>query len=268
VLARSLSQDSRQADGLRSFRARSLVHVTGGRAALREMRLQAREVFGRCAHLGRVGISVVIVKPLPSQGRREIRPLTAGEVKAIADAIDPRFAAPVIFAALGSGLRAGELWALRVGQVDFLRRSARISESIDDRGAAITTKLPKTGKARSLRLDEASVEVLARHLESFPSDDYVFTAAEGGPVRHRNFVRRHFSPAVVACGLPTGVRFHDPRHTHASLLIADGWRADQVKDRLGHGSIRTTLDTYAHLFDHDDEEQLVALSGKIRAAMS
>lgn len=59
---------------------------------------------------------------------------------------------------------------------------------------------------------------------------------------------------------------HDLRHTHASLLVARGWRPEQIKDRLGHGSIRTTIDTYGHLYDDHDAAQLEDLAGEIRTA--
>ena len=90
--------------------------------------------------------------------------------------------------------------------------------------------------------------MLAEHIGRYPSaEGLVFTAAEGGPVHHRNFRRRHFQPATGKAGLE-GVRFHDLRHTCAALLIANGRHMEEVKDYLGHSSIRVTSDRYAHLF--------------------
>ena len=80
------------------------------------------------------------------------------------------------------------------------------------------------------------------------ADGYVFTAAGGGPIRHRNFMRRHFRPAVTDAGLPEGLRFHDLRHTCAALLIASGAHLQEVKEHLGDASIRTTSDRYGHVF--------------------
>lgn len=208
------------------------------------------------------------VNPLPTGCRKEIHPGTRDQIVGLSSAIVPRFSAAIILDGLGSGLRAGELWALQVPRLNLLKRELRVTESLDDRGSKLVTKEPKNDKHRTIRLDPATVEVLYEHLAAYPSDGYVFTSTEGGPVRHRNFVRRHFSPAVKACDLPAGFRFHDLRHTHASLLIADGWRDDQVKDRLGHGSIRTTIDTYGHLFPGHDEEQLDRLAEANRAARS
>jgi integrase len=97
--------------------------------------------------------------------------------------------------------------------------------------------------------------MLKDHVEHY-SDGYVFTAHEGGPIRHRNFMRRHFDPAVTearkrsddAEPIAETLRFHDLRHTFAALNIAQGCNMEELKYRMGHGSIRTTSDTYGHLF--------------------
>jgi Phage integrase family len=71
---------------------------------------------------------------------------------------------------------------------------------------------------------------LREHVEAFPSPErLVFTSAQGTPLRHRNFMRRHFKPAVVRAGLPEQLRFHDLRHTAAALFIAEGATMEQVK---------------------------------------
>lgn len=143
-----------------------------------------------------------------------------------------------------------------------------LSELADGR---LVTKAPKTGKGRTIRIDQSTVEILARHIEQFPSaDGLIFTTPNGMQVRHGNFKDDHFIPALERLGdkLPAGLRFHDLRHSHASLLVARGWRPEQIKDRLGHGSIRTTIDTYGHLYDDHDALQLDALAGEIRTATS
>ena len=66
-------------------------------------------------------------------------------------------------------------------------------------------------------------------------------------MRHRNFMRRHFKPAMARAGLPEQLRFHDLRHTAAALVIAEGATMEQVKQILGHSTIRVTSDTYGHL---------------------
>ncbi len=116
----------------------------------------------------------------------------------------------------------------------------------------------KTGKRRTIVVPRFLAEMPGEHIGRY-SDVYVFTAAEGGAVHHRNFGRRHFAPAAVSVGLGgyvkvdgtkhyERIRFHDLRHTCAALLVANGQHMEEVKDHLGHSSIRVTSDRYGHLF--------------------
>ena len=95
--------------------------------------------------------------------------------------------------------------------------------------------------------------ILNDHLGKFSSDDYMFTSPMGEPLRRSNWYRRHFKPAVVPAGIDPGFRFHDLRHTCAALAIAQGAHPKVVQERLGHASIRLTLDTYGHLLPGLDE---------------
>jgi integrase len=210
------------------------------------------------------------VKPLPINARREIHPATPEQIMLLANAITARYRAAIVFAGLGSGLRAGELWALKQEHVDLPKRTVRVVESVSETRQGLITKPPKNGKPRTVRLDPATVDVLADHLMQHPSPEgFIFTSPQGKQVRHRNFMDDHFYPAIDRVGqwLPEGFRFHDLRHSHASILIARGWRPEQVKDRLGHGSIRTTLDWYGHLFKGHDAEQLSELAQAFREVL-
>ncbi len=84
------------------------------------------------------------------------------------------------------------------------------------------------------------------------------TGANGGGLRRSNFRNRVWLPAVaVTVGPPCN--FHDLRHTHASLLIREGLHPKVIQERMGHASIRTTLDIYGHLFPGLDEAAADAL---------
>lgn len=79
-------------------------------------------------------------------------------------------------------------------------------------------------------------------------DDFVFTEPDGSQLRHVGWFYPHvFRPAVKTAGLPSGLRFHDLRHIHAALLIADGWHPLAISRRLGHSTITVTMDRYGHL---------------------
>jgi integrase len=99
-------------------------------------------------------------------------------------------------------------------------------------------------------------------------DSLVFSAPQGGPLRHKNFYRRFFKPAVAAAELPAGLRFHDLRHTCAALLIALGAHPKAIQERLGHATINITLDRYGHPFPALDEaltDRLEDMRTKARA---
>lgn len=129
------------------------------------------------------------------------------QIVALASAITPRYRAAILFDGLGTGLRAGELWALRGEHVDFLRRTVHVVESLSMTRQGLTTKSPKNGKPRTVRLDAATVELLAEHLREYGSADQpIFTSPRGKQVRHRNFLDDHFYPAMdrVDPPLPQG----------------------------------------------------------------
>jgi integrase len=106
-------------------------------------------------------------------------------------------------------------------------------------------------------------ELIADHIARFPArDGLVFSATEGGPVRHRNFYRRHFEPARAASVIPAAARFHDLRHTCAAFLIDEKRHIEEVKDYLGHSSIRVTSDRYGHLFPQRKAELADALDAR------
>lgn len=96
----------------------------------------------------------------------------------------------------------------------------------------------------------------------------VFTAPGGGQLRHGNFYNRIFKPTVQKTlpGELQRARFHDLRHTHAALLIAQGAHPKAIQYRLGHSSITVTLDRYGHLFPALDDALTDALDATYRAA--
>ncbi len=190
---------------------------------------------------------------LPKAEHHEMRLLAGHEIAALADAIDPRYRALVLCASY-TGLRFGELAALRIERVDFLRRSLRVEETLTEVRGHLSFGSPKTkASRRSVSLPALLVEVLAAHIAEHGSDSgLTFTSPEGKPLRRTHFRRRVWKPAVAASvGEPC--RVHDLRHSHAALLIAQGEHPKVIQSRLGHASITTSLNTYGHLFDGLDE---------------
>jgi integrase len=190
---------------------------------------------------------------LPRLEKPEMRVLEPGEIKLLAETIDKRYRAMVLAAAY-SGLRFGELCALRIDRFDPLRKVVRVEESLSEIRGEFIFKAPKSDASRrAVSVPGFLVDELAQHLATFPDGSGLFfTAQAGGPIRRTNFRRRIWKPAVDASvGEPC--TFHDLRQSHAAILIAQGEHPKVIQSRLGHASIKTTLDTYGHLFDGLDE---------------
>lgn len=203
---------------------------------------------------------------LPQIETPEMRFLEPEEIKLLAEAIDERYRAMVLTAAY-SGLRFGELCALRVDRLDALRRMIRVEESLAEVRSRFIFKAPKSeASRRTVSIPGFLVGELAQHLAMYPdSSGLLFTAHAGGPIRRTNFRRRIWKPAV-ASSVGEPCTFHDLRHTHAALLIAQGEHPKVIQARLGHASIKTTLDTYGHLFDGLDEAAADRLDETWRAS--
>ena len=191
---------------------------------------------------------------LPPARRPEMRFLDVDEIETLAAAADPRYRALVLTAAY-TGLRWGEAAGLEVGGLDLLRRRLTVTQALSDVAGELTVGPPKTAAARrTITMPAFLADELGTHLGRFRSgsSDFVFTSREDTPLRRTNFRRRDWLPAVrSSVGEPC--RFHDLRHSHVALLIVANEHPKVIAQRLGHASIRTTLDVYGHLFDGLDQ---------------
>jgi integrase len=196
-----------------------------------------------------------------------MRPLDAGSVHALVDATEGQLARTLLVAAALTGARRGELLGLEWGDVDWTRNRVWVRRSIGLAGA----KKPKS--RRSVRAI-ALTPTLAGELEklwkesSYKADtDPVFASSKGTPLDGRNVIRTVFEPALRRSGLPR-MRFHDLRHTYASLLIAQDAHVKYISEQLGHASVQTTLDRYGHLFDQSYADESARLEKALADALT
>lgn len=197
--------------------------------------------------------------------RREMTVLTAEEIRGLAETIDRPADRLAVYVAAYTGLRAGEMWALQRRHVDLDVESPRLIVErtlTSESGRLVFRNATKTdGSRRVVSLPTFLANMLRTHLKGLPGDPatLVFTghgggngrrADSGGPVRHELFRSRVFKPAVIAALPPEkhGLRWHDLRHTCASLLIHSGASILLVSRRLGHANTTTTLDRYGWLY--------------------
>lgn len=222
-------------------------------STIRQCYLIAKGVFDSATDAGVIARTPARKVTLPRLPDHEMRFLTRDEVDELAAAASDYRA--VVLTAAYTGARFGELAALSIDRLDLLRRRLTIAHTLSDVQGQWSLKLPKTAASRrQVALPRFLCDALSQHLAAVPpaSDGFVFQAPRGGPMRRSNFRRRVWLPAVRrSVGEP--MRFHDLRHTHVALLIAQGEHPKTIQARLGHASIATTLDTYGHLFEGLDE---------------
>lgn len=187
-------------------------------------------------------------RPPNNHGADDMHVLTREQVEALVEAARPE-ARVAILVAVSTGVRRGELLALKWADVDTANRRLWVRRSVNRHGEFDTPKSRRS--QRAIALAPTVVQELREHRlrSSFSADgDLVFPNRDGGPIDGGNFVRREFKPALKRAGVPV-VRFHDLRHTFASLLIARGLPPKLISEQLGHASIIITMDRYGHLFD-------------------
>lgn len=198
---------------------------------------------------------------LPKNQRKKARAyLTEQQVEQIIATV-PAEQRPLVVLLATTGLRWGEAAGLKAKHVDLLGRRLRVEETLNETGGVLSWGTPKSeASVRTVTLPARAVDVLLPLLAGKGGDDLVFTAAQGGPVRHRNFYTRAWVPSMRALELTDPQpSVHDLRHAHASVLVSRGVPMMAVKERLGHESIATTDKLYAFLAPSVDDVVLAAL---------
>lgn len=196
-----------------------------------------------------------LVSP-PRVVREEVQPLSPKEATRLLETAERDRLYALYSVALALGLRRGEALALRWGDVDLEQSTLRVTGSLQRVGGELRLTQPKTARSRRVvPLPDVCVEALKAHraaqaqerlkAESWGDPDLVFTTRRGTPIEPRNLVR-HFEALCRRAGIRK-IRFHDLRHTCASLLLAQGVEPRVIMATLGHSVIGTTLNLYTHV---------------------
>jgi len=196
---------------------------------------------------GRLAVNAAAGVSLPRVHTAEKRYLTHQQVAELAAACGPDYRLMVLFLAY-TGLRWGEMAALRVHRLDFLRRRALIAESVTPVKGVMTIGPTKGHERREVAMPRFLLEDLSQHVVGKAPDALVFVGVRGGAaLRYPVFQRGALNQACEQIGIPR-LTPHELRHTAASLAIASGADVKVVQQMLGHKSATMTLDQYGHLF--------------------
>jgi integrase len=207
---------------------------------------------------------------LPRITREEIDPLTEKQARLFLETGRGDRLEALYVLALNTGMRQGELLALKWDDVDLERGVLRVRRTLTHANKAFVLGEPKTKNSRrTIRLTTHAVDALRAHLSRqfqeieemgslYQPGGLIFATKTGTIINPSNLRNRSFKPLLKRAGLPT-IRFHDLRHTCATLLLGRDVNAKVVSEMLGHSSISITLDIYSHLLPDMQEKAANAL---------
>ncbi len=211
-----------------------------------------------------------MVKP-PRRRHHEMAILTAEQARTmLAAVVGDRFEALYVLA-LTTGMRQGELFALEWKDVDWQHSTLLIRASVQEDGSKFIIAEPKTAYSRRrIGLTPMALAALQTHRERIKQEkallgaawetayDLVFPNTVGGVMIPDNFVKRNFKALLRKTGLPD-IRFHDLRHTAATLMLSRGINPKVVSEMLGHSDVGITLRIYAHVLPHMQQAAVNAM---------
>ena len=204
----------------------------------------------------------------PRVPRKEFRVLDADEARRLLEAAKGDRLEALLVLALTTGMRQGELLGLQWEDVDLKNGTIYVRRTLLEVDGRLTTGETKSGRNRRLDLPEIAVEALREHRKRMMAEGHpgpwVFCDTKGGPIRKNNLIRRWFKPLLEKAGLPE-IRFHDLRHTAATLLLTLGVHPKVVQERLGHSQISVTLDTYSHVLPSLQKQAASKLDAMFRS---
>ena len=183
---------------------------------------------------------------LPKVEHKEMKTLTADQLSAFFQEARDSGVYELYYLDLATGLRRGELLGLKWRDVDLDRGVLKIQRAISRQNGKVVEAPLKTKNAyRTLPLSADAIDVLMQQRRKTGNSEWVFPSPTGGPMSPDS-VLHMLQRVLKRAGLPR-IRFHDLRHTFATLALQNGVDVKTVSSMLGHYSAGFTLDTYAHV---------------------
>jgi integrase len=236
--------------------------------SIRKYHMMLHSVFRRAVRDRIITFNPCEETELPKVVTPRRRTLTPDEYRRVLAAIPDKYRL-MVQVAIETGLRWGELIALRPRHLDFTHRTLTVEETIvevpkratPNGDRMIVKPYPKDNEWRRMGLRPALLDQLRDHIreQEKAADDLLFATRDGTPISRNTFRTRAWTPAIKASGVDFPVRIHDLRHAHASWLLAGGADLKSVMDRMGHSLIQTTQ-KYLHTLPDADQRNLDAFT--------
>jgi len=152
-----------------------------------------------------------------------------------------------VMIAISTGMRRGEILGLTWNNIDLKNFTLNVVQAVYPTKNGLTVLPPKTKTSiRKITIPPTLVEILTEYKKKSNSD-YV-CSLEDGTLISPSSLNHKFKQILKDNNLPS-IRFHDLRHSHASLLLSQGVQAKVISERLGHSNINITMDLYSHIYE-------------------
>ena len=214
-----------------------------------------------------VSRNVCSVVSLPRLQKYEVHPLTPEQANALLEVARGKRLEAILTVALITGMRRGELLGLRWQDINFEQRSLQVQRSVSRLpGHGFIESEPKTASGRrNITLPPVLIEVLKQHRthqketrlkagSTWVEQDIVFCTRHGGFI-DQSYLRQLFESLLKESGLPH-IRFHDLRHSAATILLTLGIHPKVVQELLGHSTVSMTMDIYSHVLPSLQEDTM------------
>lgn len=200
-------------------------------------------------------------RPRGNRKKDTIEVLTPDKINALLDAITDQKYNTLFRMAIFSGARQGELLGLKWSDMDWENSQVHIQRTFNNQEwYDVKTETSN----RKIDLGPTMIAELKKWKLACPPNnlDLIFPNEAGQPINHNNLVSRYFNPALVKAKIER-IRFHDLRHTYASLLIEQGENIKYIQTQLGHSSPMVTWNVYAHLMKKVNHEAACRLENTV-----
>jgi integrase len=226
--------------------------------SVRHLHAVLHRALEQACRWGLVPRNVVSLVTPPRAARHEMQTLSPEQARAFLEASEGDRYHALYVLALSTGMRQGELMALKWEHVDLEHGTIQVRGTLQRTRAGLTITEPKTASSRrQVALTRPAINALRQHhvaqMEerlrlgpAWEDSGLVFCNEAGGPIDATGSLTRSFLRLLRRAGLPR-IRFHDLRHTAATLLLGQGVHPKIVSEMLGHTQIAITLDLYSHV---------------------
>ena len=251
----------------------SLQNQNVGKPTIRKIHKLMHSALRAATETGMIVRNPVSFAHPPTEAETERKILTEDQSSQFLAAITGHRWEALFFVALSTGMRRSELLGLRWKNLDWIERTIRIDKQLSKtpNSSAMFQPLKTKSSKRIIEIGEQTIQVLRDHYErqrlmrlaagdQWIDHGLIFTNSKGGPICASNMTR--IFKQLLPLGLP-GIRFHDLRHTSASILINNGVPATAVARRLGHSKISTTYDMYSHSTDKLQRDAAALIDARI-----